>query len=164
MSYDQLLKGRFSLPGNFYGITTVTLRRNQIFDDFRNARILIGELRRLHDSGAVFSFARVVMPDHLHWMFQLEQSKKLSEVIRLLKGRSARRLNQLHHEKSTAWQSGFYEHVVRQSEDLRQMAHYVLQNPIRAGLVGDLGKYPWWDACWLWENDQAARAAGAMFD
>jgi putative transposase len=152
VSYDQLLKGRLSLAGNFYCITTVTSCRHQIFNDFNNARILAGELRKLHETGTVFSYAWVVMPDHLHWIFQLEESGKLSEVVRLLKGRSARKLNHLHREKGTVWQAGFYEHVVRQSEDLRQMANYVLHNPIRAGLVEDLGKYPSWDASWLWET------------
>jgi hypothetical protein len=32
---------------------------------------------------------------------------------------------------------------------LRQIAEYVIQNPVRAGLVDDIGLYPFWNACWL---------------
>ena len=42
--------------------------------DINAARLLVHELRRLHDSGDVKSLAWVVMPDHLHWLFQLNGS------------------------------------------------------------------------------------------
>jgi hypothetical protein len=34
-------------------------------------------------------------------------------------------------------------------EDVSATARYVLNNPIRAGLVEDLMCYPYWDASWL---------------
>jgi len=29
------------------------------------------------------------------------------------------------------------------------VARYIVANPIRAGLVDNIGQYPYWDAVWL---------------
>ena len=73
MSYDALRRGRYSLPQQIYCITTVTRDRCPLFTDMTTARVLIRELRRLHDDGDVHSLAWVVRPDHLHWMIQLNE-------------------------------------------------------------------------------------------
>jgi hypothetical protein len=41
------------------------------------------------------------------------------------------------------WQLGFYDHLVRNSESMRQIFWYVRSNPLRAGLTDDADAYPW---------------------
>ena len=41
------------------------------------------------------------------------------------------------------WQEGYYEHVLREDGDPRQVARYILENPIRAGLVANPLDYPY---------------------
>ena len=71
MSYDALRKGRYSLQRQAYCITTVTRNRYPLFKDINAARLLVHEIRRLQERGEVKSLAWVIMPDHLHWLFQL---------------------------------------------------------------------------------------------
>jgi REP element-mobilizing transposase RayT len=92
--------------------------------------------------------AWVVMPDHLHWLVRLE-TLSLSALMRNVKGRSARRLNQHLDLTGPFWQAGFHDRALREEEDLRLMARYIVANPIRAGLVERVGDYPLWDAIWL---------------
>lgn len=40
------------------------------------------------------------------------------------------------------WQESFYDHILRPSEDWKKQVFYVLQNPLRAGLVQDMWTYP----------------------
>ena len=40
------------------------------------------------------------------------------------------------------WQRYGYERIVREDENMLDVARYVLQNPIRAGLVIDVREYP----------------------
>lgn len=47
------------------------------------------------------------------------------------------------------WQANYYDHAVRQEEDLHKMARYMVANPLRANLVSHIGDYPLWDAVWL---------------
>ena len=87
------------------------------------------------------SFAWVVMPDHVHWMFQL-QASDLADIARRLKSSSALALNQLADCRSTVWQSGYFDHALRAEESLVRQALYILGNPIRAGLARQIGEYP----------------------
>jgi len=47
------------------------------------------------------------------------------------------------------WQRGFHDHALRREEDLASAARYIVANPLRAGLCGKIGDYPYWNAQWL---------------
>ncbi len=64
-----LRKGRVSIPGQVYLVTTVSHQRQPLFSDFRCARIVIKTLRYTELSCGINSLSFVVMPDHLHWLF-----------------------------------------------------------------------------------------------
>jgi len=149
MSHDALRRGRYSLYHQVYCVTTVTRNRRPLFTDITTARLLVRELRHLHDDGDVVSLAWVVMPDHLHWMIQLNDRWPLSKVVKTLKARSALAINRHLYQRGSLWQRAYYDHAVRKSEDIRQIARYIIANPLRAGLVQDIGSYPHWDCIWM---------------
>ena len=138
-----LRKGRASLSGQVYHITTITFERQPVFSDLRSARLLINALREAQARGEAMTLAFVVMPDHLHWLLQLEEGASLSSVVGAVKAVAAHGLGE------RIWQSGFHDHAVRQEEDLANLARYIVANPLRAGLVKRVGDYPHWDAVWL---------------
>ena len=84
------------------------------------------------------------MPDHIHFIVWLHPNKEshptLGRVVgayKSLTGRAA--LNYLrtkglmcgHH----FWQRDFYEHVIRNEEDLKLTREYILNNPLKALLM-----------------------------
>jgi REP element-mobilizing transposase RayT len=95
----------------------------------------------------VRSIAWVVMPDHLHWLLVLQKGN-IAAVIRLLKGRSARKLKPLC-SFTRVWQPAYYDQALRDNQDLKIFARYIVTNPLRAGLVKRMGDYSHWDAEWL---------------
>lgn len=145
---NRLRTGRCSGPQQVYLITTTTYSRLPIFRDCNIARLLVNELKTAQDDGWVLSLAWVVMPDHLHWLAQL-QSCSLDELLRRVKGRSARLINIHRSDSGPVWQAGYHDRTIRQEEDLQAMARYIVANPLRAGLVKQVGDYPLWDAMWL---------------
>ncbi|MBI3343310.1 MAG: transposase [Gammaproteobacteria bacterium] len=149
MPYDDLRKGRFSGAGLAYCITTVTMDRAKLFSDMPCGRLVVTEMRRLHDDGLLQSLAWVLMPDHLHWLFQLGDVADLSAAMKLFKARSARSLNHHLHRTASIWQKAYYDHALRRDEDLPKLARYIIENPLRAGLVSDIGEYSLWDTAWL---------------
>ncbi|UZJ60114.1 transposase [Pseudomonas sp. KU26590] len=142
--------GRYSQPGNAYLVTCAVKDRLPIFSDVPRGRMVVMEMKRLHDSGVVRSLAWVVMPDHLHWLFELK-SGSLPALMQLLKGRSAFVINKAYGAKTLTWQKGYHDHGVRAEEDLIEMARYVVNNPTRAGLVMQRGDYALWDCEWQLE-------------
>ena len=154
MSYDALRRGRYSQPHQTYCITTVTRERHPVFADFAPARLLVAELRRLHEAGSVRSLAWVVMPDHLHWLIQLDDCWPLSRVMKTLKAQSALTINRYRCQQGSLWQRAYYDRAIRKEDDLRQIARYIVANPLRAGLVRDIGSYPHWDCIWMMAGDR----------
>ncbi len=148
MTYDALRRGRCSESGRVYHVTLTTAGRRRLFGDFALARLVIGHLRRVDEAGWVRSLAWVVMPDHVHWLFELG-SVDLARVMGGFKGASARDLNGLLGDGGSVWQRGFFDHALRSDEDVLVVARYIIGNPLRAGLVTRPGDYPHWDAVFL---------------
>lgn len=143
-----LRRGRYSEPDRIYLLTSNLLQRRPLFNDFALARLLVKELRIAHEQHQVTSLAWVVMPDHLHWLVQL-QTGSLEQLMRRIKSNSARQINQHLGTHGPIWQPGYHDRALRQGEDLQSAARYVVANPLRAGLVMRIGDYPLWDAVWL---------------
>ena len=144
-----LRKGRFSEPQRIYHITTVTHDRAPLFRNATAARIVVNNLRILHAANLAATLAFVVMPDHLHWLMELQAGNTLPTVMRRLKGRSAFMMTRSHLALASVWQPGYHDHALRRDEDVVSTARYIIANPLRAGLVATLADYPWWDAVWL---------------
>jgi REP element-mobilizing transposase RayT len=145
----RLRAGRASIIGHMYSVTAVTQDRQCYFSDGQLARVVVRAFRGLVEDGLADSHAFVVMPDHFHWLVTL-RGGTLSALIARAKGRSARQINLLlGRSGAQVWQPGFHDHALRRDEDVREIARYIVANPLRAGLVRAIGDYPWWDAEWL---------------
>ncbi|MBK6603381.1 MAG: transposase [Betaproteobacteria bacterium] len=132
-----------------YLLTTVTQGRRPLFGDPRLARVVVRALRTLSHEGACTTNAFVIMPDHVHWLVTLSAGS-LDGLVARAKSRSAREINALRSTQGTpVWQRGFHDHALRRDEDVREVARYIVGNPVRAGIVGNARDYPWWDAEWL---------------
>jgi putative transposase len=73
----------------------------------------------------------VIMPDHVHLLITLGVGADLSGALRLFKGRSAPLLRAV----GLRWQRGFFDHRMRDSEDLLPVFRYIYLNPHRAALI-----------------------------
>ena len=149
MVCKRLCAGRVSVPGQIHLVTCATYRRQPLFAEFAAARLVIIEMRRLHDSGLIASLAWVLMPDHWHGLIELRGDSCLSTSVGDCKGRTARALRISHPWLGPIWCPGFHDRAMRRSDELKAAARYLLNNPVRAGLVQRIGEYPFWDAIWL---------------
>ena len=145
----ELRIGRYSEAYRCYFVTTVINERQRYFEDFYCGRLVVKEMRVLHEAGDVNSLAWVVIPDHIHWLFQLTEHKTLSEVMKCFKASSALQVNGYLGQSGTVWQKAFYDHGLRKEQDVKGIARYIVANPLRAKLVERIGDYPLWDAIWL---------------
>ncbi len=85
--------------------------------------------------------AFVIMPDHVHGILWLDGSVKdaptLGSVIGTFKGWVTIAWRQYHREAkipcvSHLWQQDYYEHVIRNEDDLALTRAYILNNPLKA--------------------------------
>jgi len=143
-----LRKNRHSEDGRIYLVTTTSHLRQTIFQNIALGRIVANEIRTSDDAGKTRTFAYVVMPDHLHWLFLLQPYSSLSPVVRSVKGRAARRINKFRERTGSVWQPGFHDRALRDEESLEAVGNYVIANPVRAELVSNVDEYPLWDLMW----------------
>lgn len=144
----QLRIGRHSEKGRIYLITANTKDRQPIFGDWIVGRLIAKQFQQAERDGLVKSLAWVVMPDHFHWLFELD-SDSLSYVVGRTKSLVNLTVNAAQGRTGSIWQPGFHDRAIRREEDLRALAFYVVMNPVRAGLVERMGDYPLWDAAWV---------------
>ena len=146
---QNLRRGRVSLSSQVYLVTMVSSDRSPVFEDFFAARCVV---RTLHEQSIVSvaeTLAFVVMPDHVHWLMQLNGDVGLGEVVRRCKAKVSLEMGL----GKSVWQRGFHDHALRSEEDVVTIARYVVANPLRAGLVNSIGDYPHWDAIWMSDAD-----------
>jgi len=89
------------------------------------------------------------MPDHWHGLIELGESESLSDLLRVFKANVSRRLRVHWPELGPVWGKSFHDRALRHEEDAIALARYIVLNPVRAGLVGKVGDYPFWNAVWL---------------
>ncbi len=86
--------------------------------------------------------AYVFMPDHCHIL--LSGKDVHSDCLRTIiafKQRTGYWLSR--NNPAIRWQKDFYDHILREEEDLEKHILYILNNPVRAGLVQDWKQYPY---------------------
>jgi hypothetical protein len=71
----------------------------------------------------------------------------LATIMDAIKGASAHKINKSLGRKGRVWQPESFDHVVRSSEGLDAKIQYLLENPVRQGLVSQWAAYPW-----LWKK------------
>lgn len=91
--------------------------------------------------------ALVVLPDHLHCIWELPEGDTDYSVrwalikrgfTKRMKGRLKTpqpNLSRTRHREATIWQRRFWEHVIRDEDDFRAHFDYIHYNPVKHGLV-----------------------------
>ncbi|MCA1799570.1 MAG: transposase [Xanthomonadaceae bacterium] len=138
----RLRVGRYSALAETYLVTTATEGRVRLFRNPVNASIVSASIDFLSNR-LVYSFAWVVMPDHIHWVLQPTESP-LSTVMLRLKNWTGREINRaLRRKGKPVWQSGYHERRLVSQKSLVQAVNYVANNPVVAGLARKPGEYQW---------------------
>ena len=70
--------------------------------------------------------------------FAKPTSGSLPTIVRYFKSAVTRRINDLRGTSYTpVWQRNYYEHVIRNEDDLNEIREYIANNPVKWGLDSD---------------------------
>jgi putative transposase len=83
-----------------------------------------------------------IMPNHVHLLFSIAPSVLLSDLMQKIKGGSAFQCNKVLTRSGSFWQNESWDHVLRQGE-FGRVLEYLLENPVKAGLVESWSDWPW---------------------
>lgn len=141
----------YSTPGGYF-VTICTHLREPFFGEIDNGEMCLtptGEIvkeeweRSVSLRKSVDLDEYVIMPNHFHGIIILKQavgtgvqrseetkSLSLGTIIGQFKSACTRRIR-ANLDKDFAWQSRFYDHVIRDEIDLQRIRQYIRENPLK---------------------------------
>jgi len=100
-------------------------------------KTLLEELKNYKCSAFVYLF----MPDHTHLTLTGDNSNSdIKKCLDMFKQKTGYWLSKNYSE--IKWQKDYYDHILRSKENLDIHIKYILNNPVRAGLVEFWKQYP----------------------
>ena len=147
---------RLYQPGGYYFFTVVTHERREFLTDELARKCLRYawlNVRRKHPFRLI---SLCLLPEHLHCIWRLPEDDAdfsrrwaaikaiFSQEYYKLGGKggtlSSSRLSK---KEKAIWQRRFWEHLIRDDDDLGKHIDYIHYNPIKHGLVEVLRDWPW---------------------
>ena len=124
-----------------YFLTFCTFERQRHFVIRERVDLVLTQILRAAAEEGFAVVAYCFMPDHVRLL--IEGTSLDSDGRRFI--RKAKQYSGFYFKQSLGgelWQRYGYEHVLRNEEDLLPVARYILENPVRAGLVDRVDDYP----------------------
>jgi len=97
--------------------------------------------------------AWVIMPSHYHWVYRprdewvrqlgsdADQRSPRQRIQHSVNRHSAVICNELLGQTGDFWQREFYDHCIRDAEELERIINYIHANPVKAGIAGKADDY-----------------------
>lgn len=139
----------YALPGVYF-VTFNTYKNEAMLGEIHNGVVRLTRYGQIvqhtwldlpHHQPHVRLDEFIVMPQHVHGIIvlvedvgaQQQARASLSEIIRAAKSFSSRQINALRHTPGIpVWQRNYYEHIIRDEQDLARIRQYIRDNPMRA--------------------------------
>src|SRR5262249_6544178 len=109
------------------GIGTCALNQDEIAKMVRDALIF-------YDNKAFELQAWVLMPNHITFVIRILGNRSLADVMKNLKGYTARCANKLLGQNGPFWQPDYFDRFIRDEAHYRKAVAYIENNPVKAGL------------------------------
>ena len=124
-----------------YFLTFCTAERRRVFVSHE---VCDGVLRQILHTASEFDVVvnvHCLMPDHVHLLVEgVSDRADVNKFVHQAKQRTGYLFAQRHGMR--LWQPSFYDHVLRNDEAVLSVARYIIENPVRAGLVESPRDYP----------------------
>jgi REP element-mobilizing transposase RayT len=146
----------YASPGAYF-VTVVTKRRDCILGEVENGEMRLNEFGLIVDRSWKYMAERfpyiyqdtyIAMPNHFHGILEIIEMNDLcrggsrpaptveikpsGQLIGIFKTISAKQINLSRGTPgSPVWQRNYYEHIIRNPDDMDEIYHYILANPSR---------------------------------
>jgi putative transposase len=147
---------RHYVPGGTYFFTVVTHERRPILTPTIGRDRLRRAIESVRTERPFEIVAIALLPDHLHTIWTLpEHNADYSIRWGLIKERFTRLFlraggsdgvsteSRRKHRERSVWQRRFWEHTIKDEDDLKRCADYIHWNPVKHGLAKSVIDYPW---------------------
>lgn len=142
--------------GNAYFFTVVTYNRLPIFNNENSTQILQASWKIIENRFPFETLALCILPDHIHTIWTLpENDQNYSTRWKGIKYQFTKRylstigpgedrnLSRQKRGEAAIWQRRFWEHTIKDDDDLARHIDYIHFNPVKHGLVTEVDEWQW---------------------
>ncbi len=113
---------------------------------------LVADSIKYRDGKVYVLLAYCIMPNHVHLVFFLPDDGDrrdkpsayiVTDILESLKKFTAIRSNRILKRNGSFWQDESYDHIIRNKREFKNVIRYVLNNPVKAGLVESPEQWKW---------------------
>ncbi|MBU8933681.1 MAG: transposase [candidate division Zixibacteria bacterium] len=133
INYEMTNIRRHFKPNDLCFFTHVTYNRKPVLIDHFD--LLWASIEHYSAEEDFDLIAWVVLPDHMHMLVETS-SRNASDVMKRMKQSfGAKVRSRLKLKSGRMWQYRFWDHIIRDQDDLNQHIDYIHYNPVKHGLA-----------------------------
>lgn len=134
---------RGQVAGYAYHVINRGNSRAEVFHGSGDYKVFLELLASAKARYGVKIFAFCLLPNHFHLIVEPSTQTALSQFMHWLLTSHVRRYHRHYQGSGHVWQGRFKSFPIQRDEHLLVVLRYVLQNPVRAGLVRTPGEWTW---------------------
>ncbi|MBQ8460283.1 transposase [bacterium] len=130
---------RIFIENSIIFVTMVTQHRaSLLIDKFDLLIASINEVKQYYNFEII---AYIILNDHCHFLLQVEDIKKYPKIIHSIKYNFKKNVGVATPTYHKIWQNRYWEHTIRDENDLYHHIDYIHYNPIKHGYVKKVNDY-----------------------
>jgi len=147
---------RYLVQGGTYFFTVITYDRLPFLTEELSRAILHDAWQQVNQRFPFRTDAVCLLPDHIHCIWTLPDddqnySVRWEEIKRIFSMNYRRKTGygaskdgtRMQRRENAIWQRRFWEHLIRDEQDMKNHLDYIHSNPVKHGLVQDPIDWPW---------------------
>lgn len=146
---------RVKIKGGTYFFTLVTYKRRKIFLSPKARRLFLEALHHERNYHWFYVLAYYILPDHIHLIWEMPKddanySMRIGEIKKRFSKQyiaefgspTEKSVKQIERSEAGLWQHRFWEHYIRDENDLFHHIDYIHYNPVKHGVVKQTKDWP----------------------
>lgn len=133
---------RIQYEGALYHITSRGNEKRDIFLDEADFKKFLKILSELQDRFKIIIYGYVLMNNHYHLLIETPQAN-IIKTIHYLNSSYTGYFNRKYNRVGHLFQGRYKSYLIEKDSYLLLVSRYIHLNPLRAGVVRDLGEYMW---------------------
>jgi REP-associated tyrosine transposase len=135
-------KPRIQFEGAFYHIIVQGNQKQDIFCDEGDRRRYLERLRIYKDKCGFLLYAYVLMTNHVHLLMET-LADPISRIMQMINFTYSQYFNRKYGKVGHLFQGRYKSYLCDKDSYLLSLVRYIHRNPMRAGIVKDVGAYEW---------------------
>ena len=136
---------RYHVPNAIYFIVAVTRDRRRVFAEKTDMDLFYDVVRKVRQIKPFNLFAHSFIPDHINLLIKPTGKANISRIMLSIQRTFTLTYKEVHGIATSLslWQRRFWDHIIRDENDLKRHLDYIHYNPVKHGLVACPEDYPY---------------------